>query len=123
MPLTINNSLHGELCSKFNYVLECLENSKKKEAIDTIVEMLTIAAAHFKEEEILMDQVEYPLVLIHKMVHEDILLKLGGLLKVLDIPLEKISWLVNSLRMLLENHNEHFDYILEEYVIFAVDAG
>lgn len=80
-----------------------------------IQDLLLIASTHFREEEQLMRDINYPFIESHLVAHNDIILKLLHLLKLYNRPVNSILWLLSILEKAILNHVEHYDVNLFEY--------
>jgi hemerythrin-like metal-binding protein len=77
-----------------------------------LLDLYAVAEKHFKEEENLMQDIDYPFRPTHIMAHEDILSKIRTFLEILEHSKKDYNLLINTLLKIIEKHVEHYDIAL-----------
>ncbi len=107
-------------------LLEEIVSSIKNKSLDSIYSklnnLLLVASKHFKEEEQLMRDINYPFIESHLAAHNDITLKLLHLFKLYKQPLNNILWLLSLLEQAIINHVDHFDTVLFNYNKYFINT-
>ena len=106
---------HKLIIELLEEVLSNIKNNSLKDVPFQIKNLLWIASQHFKDEEQLMREIDYPFRESHFLAHNNITLKLMHLLELFDKPPTKIKWLLNTIEHNIISHVEQFDVALFRY--------
>ena len=104
------DKVHQKMVNLMVYIIAQSENGTTIQHLkDKLLELYALAWDHFKEEEVLMHEIEYPFMPTHIMAHEDILTKIRMFLEILEHSKKEYNLLLNSLLRIIEKHVEHYD--------------
>ena len=107
------DKVHQKMVDLMVYIIAQSENGTTVGHLkDKLLELSSIAQNHFKEEEALMREIEYPFTPTHIMAHEDILSKIRMFLEILEHSKKDYNILLNTLLKIIEKHVEHYDVSL-----------
>ena len=101
---------HQRMVDLMESIIKHTENGHTTEELKfQLLELYSIAEVHFKEEEELMQEIEFPFMPIHIMAHEDTLSKIRVFLEIIEHSKKDYNILVNTLLHVIETHVANYD--------------
>lgn len=110
-----------------NMMLDIVKSSDNGVTIFDIKQKLDslyhVANLHFKEEENLMHDIEYPFKSTHIMAHEDILSKIRMFKEIIEHTKKEYNLFAKSLLKIIASHVENYDVSLFEFVSLKLELS
>lgn len=108
--------VHEKMINMMKNIIKETENGSTVDQLKfQLADLYSAAEVHFREEEILMHDINYPFSPVHIMAHEDILSKIRAFLEILIHSKKDYNILVNTLLNAIEKHVECYDIALFTY--------
>ena len=106
---------HKVIINKINTLIESMNKDQSFSVKSSFDDLCKYTIHHFEEEEVYMDSISFPGATTHKLIHKNLLEKMGEISKEIDAGNLDKEGLISFLKMWLRSHIMGIDNKYGEY--------